>query len=149
MEAREAVEPSIDPLLDPGEFALLKGVDGREILDPFDTPLLLPAGGGADERTISMKRWICKESASNDGCAGTDREIKLFVKRGLEVDDGDSGVRAGARLLKKPSRDDGARDCLDSRAQLEEDEEPYPAWFFGIEDSVEVLGVDKTAGNWY
>lgn len=111
-------------MLDPGELALLNGVEGREAFEPVAAPALLPAGAGADERTTSIKRWICKESASNDGCAGSALDIRSLVYRGADDCAGNSGVRADTRLLKKPSKDEGAKDCLDSRAQPEEDDDP-------------------------
>lgn len=50
-EASEDVEPSMDPLADPGDCPLENGVEGREIW--------LVCWRLLEVRTISMNSWIC------------------------------------------------------------------------------------------
>lgn len=114
LEASDAVDPSIEPLADPGDCALLNGVEGRDILPPAASGTLAPGGGGAAERTTSMKSWICSERESKDGCEGTFFETRLFVKRTAVV--GEASPDPEDRLLKKLNRDgDTLEACLPSR----------------------------------
>lgn len=114
LEASDAVDPSIEPLAEPGDCALLNGVEGRDILPPAARGTLVPGGGGAAERTTSMKSWICSERESKDGCEGTFLDTRLFVKRTAVV--GEASPDRGDRLLKKLNREgDTIAVCLPSR----------------------------------
>jgi hypothetical protein len=64
LDAKEAVEPSIEPLADSGELALWSGVEGLDMLELWASGALAPGGGGAADLTTSMKSWICSDSDS-------------------------------------------------------------------------------------
>lgn len=122
----------------------MSGVEGREILAPRARAALEPAGGGAAERTISMKSCICSDSESNDDCVGTFFDMRLFVYLGTE---GDTSPDLGCRLLKKDSSEvEPAADGGIERVQSSSDVE---GWRVVVEDLLEgMLLVLRTDGNW-
>jgi hypothetical protein len=144
LDASDAVEPSMEPLAEPGDCALLSGVEGREILAPRVRAALAPAGAGAAERTISMKSWICNDKESSEGCDGTFFEMRLFVYLGAE---GDTSPDLGCRLLKKDSSEvDPAADGGMERVQSSKDVEGCKVV---VEDLLEdMLLASRTDGNW-